>query len=208
MAEVIGNSHQVPPPAPLLDITNFPATWDNCDLRTMSILEAITRVLSETGTPEWKINMLSLKRYHRVKFKFRNTIHCFLDYMKIIADHKENENYPPHKLYIMRRIMLDITNWILERRAYSIDDSHWPLDEQHVRIYRGIYATYIDWVDSSYMTADSYFCTVLEQKRMVEDAFSFNVEDKADVTEVEMYIDGNLTPPPLENDCEVAHFTV
>ena len=215
MADISEDSCQVPPPAPLLDITNFPATWDNCNLQTMSILNAIDRVLRESGTPEWKINMLSLQRYHRVKFKFRNTIRCFLDYMKIIAGHKENENYPPHKLYNMRRIMRDITNWVLQRRAYFIDDSHWPLDEQHVAFYREVYAAYPDWVDNSFMTADSYFCTVLEQKRMVEDAFSFNVEenalpieDEAGPTAVQMYVDGNLVPPPLENDCEIAHFTV
>ena len=150
----------------LQDLTNFPDTWNSI-------------VLEESGTvPEWKVNMLSLRRYHRVKFKHRNTIHTFLDYVKIIADHKEDEQYPMYKLTIMRRIMTDITNWIIERRAYCIDDSHWPIDEHHVSTYRAIYATYIDWVDERYMIAGGYFATVFEQKRLVEDAFSDSKEEE------------------------------
>ena len=192
----------------LEDITNFPDSWNNCNLQNMSILEAIERVLSDSGVQAWKINMLSLRRYHRVKFRFRRTINCFIDYMKIIADHKENETYPHHKLYIMRRIMSDITNWMIERRTYCADDSKWPIDEEHIKHYRSVYSAFPNWIDRSFMLIDSYFSTVLEQKRLVHDAFSCDMPTGEDVTEVEMYVDGNLVPPPLTNDCNILYTTV
>lgn len=188
----------------LLDITDFPRDWDDIDLPRLSILDAIAHVLRDSHS-RWRVEMLSLRRYYRVRFRRRNTIHDFLDYMLIVADNKENQHYSPQNLVVMKKIMRDITEWIIERRSCCIDDSHWPIDEEHVTSYRKIYATFDFFMDERYMLADSYFCTILEQKRLVDDAFAVN---KANgildvVTEVEMYTDGNLVPPPLESDYEI-----
>ena len=58
------------------------------------------------------------------------------------------------------------------------------------------------------MLADSYFTTVFEQKRQVEDAFSVSEERPENASDLELYMDGHLVPPPLESDCEVTYATV
>jgi len=193
----------------LMDLTNFPDVWNSVDLQRMSILDAIAHVLVECHTPGWKVDMLSLNQYYRVKFRFRNTIHMFIDYMKIIADHKEQEQYSSRQLHIMRKIMRDITRWILERRTYCLDDSHWPINEVHIPQYRAIYASYPEWIDSSHMEADSYFVNLFEQKRLVEEAFESDRKDEgSEPSDVELYVNGHLNPPPLENDCNISYLTV
>lgn len=103
-------------PSPLGNLTNF--TDDIVDFdRTGTLLDATRMVLEEDNTAQWIVDMLTLDKYHRVRFKHRKTIQKFLWHYYFLTENKENQVYNEDQLAVLRHVLVDLTDWIDKRNV-------------------------------------------------------------------------------------------
>ena len=209
------------PPQPLQDLSNFeddiPQTVTNGN-----ILDATRHVLQQDNTPEWITRMLTLAKYYRVNFKKRQTVQKFIRHYYFLAENKENEVYTQQQLNILHKTIIDLTNWVDKRKSDCLDDSHWPVDDRYVLALRGIYQAFPQWKNEAFQRIEYWHERMMDIKEQLEqqsstvhgegltmrDIFQSHLQAagiERVVTETQMYVDGNLIPPPLNSDTGIEY---
>ena len=218
-------------PQPMLDLSNYvddiPAVVSNG-----TILDAVRMVLEEDNTPEWMTDMLSLNKYYRVKFKKRATVEKFINHMAFLTDNKENQAYTEQELDNLHNVVDDLTRWVDKRKVECLDDSYWPVSSHNLEELRSIYEAFPTWQNTVYRRVMEWYDRMLTIKQELEtettperglsmrDIFNSHVsylqeqnpgltvqQHVPQVSDTDMYVDGNLIPPPLQSDIDI-HYTV
>ena len=212
---------------PMQDLSNF-----HDDLQpgpvNGSLLDAVQMVLEEDNTSQWMVDMLSLRKYYRVKFKKRSTVEKFVNHMAFLADNKENQMYTPQQMDVLRQVVNDLTTWIDKKKSECLDDSHWPVSSKYLQELKDIYDAFPAWQNQTYHSVLNWHERMLAIKRELEfettperglsmrDIFHAHVHNLQtqphvqphDVSDVQMYADGNLVPPPLASDIDTDYAIV
>ena len=220
------------PPQPMLDLSNF-----NDDLPPVvtsgTLLDAVRMVLEEDNTPEWMMDMLSLNKYYRVKFKKRTTVEKFINHMAFLTDNKENQAYTDQELDNLHNVVDDLTKWVDKRKVECLDDSHWPVSSHNLEELRSIYEAFPTWQNTVYRRVMEWYDRMLTIKQELEretsperglsmrDIFNSHIQYYQEQnpglqvhryvpqpTDTEMYADGNLNPPPLQSDTDIEYTVV
>ena len=220
------------PPQPMLDLSNF-----NDDLPPVvtsgTLLDAVRMVLEEDNTPEWMMDMLSLNKYYRVKFKKRATVEKFINHMAFLTDNKENQAYTEQELDNLHNVVDDLTKWIDKRKVECLDDSHWPVSSHILGELRSIYEAFPTWQNTVYRRVMEWYDRMLTIKQELEretsperglsmrDIFNSHIRYYQEQnpglqvnryvpqpSDTEMYADGNLNPPPLQSDTDIEYTVV
>ena len=220
------------PPQPMLDLSNF-----NDDLPPVvtngTLLDAVRMVLEEDNTPEWMMDMLSLNKYYRVKFKKRATVEKFINHMAFLTDNKENQAYTDQELDNLHNVVDDLTKWIDKRKVECLDDSHWPVSSHNLEELRSIYEAFPTWQNTVYRRVMEWYDRMLTVKQELEretsperglsmrDIFNSHIRYYQEQnpglqvhryvpqpSDTEMYADGNLNPPPLQSDTDIEYTVV
>ena len=200
------------PTQPMQDLTNF---MDDLPpgLANGTLLNATRMVLEQDNTQEWIVDMLTLDKYYRVKYKKRSTVEKFIGHMAFLAEHKENQQYTDQQLENMEKTVKDLTKWIDQRKVECLDDSYWPVSSRYVFNLKCIYTAFPTWQDMSYHRVIQWHDRMLDIKEELEretspehglsmrDIFQAHLENMLP-NETEMYVSGSLIPPPLESDIE------
>lgn len=220
-------------PQPMLDLTNFnddiPAVVSNG-----TILDAVRMVLEEDNTPEWMTDMLSLTKYYRVKFKKRQTVEKFINHMAFLTDNKENQAYSKEQLDNLYKVVADLTKWIDKRKLECLDDSYWPVSTKYLEELRSIYDAFPTWQNAVYQRVMEWYDRMLAIKEELQrettperglsmrDIFNSHLQYYQEenpglivhqhvpqhVSDTDMYVDGNLIPPPLQSDIDTDYTVV
>ena len=220
-------------PQPMLNLTNFvddlPPVVTNGTL-----LDATRMVLEEDNTAEWIVDMLSLTRYYRVNFKRRATVQKFIWHYLFLADNKENQAYTEEQLDILHRIVRDLTKWIDRRKCEALDESYWPVDNKYLMTLEDIYEAFPQWKDATFRRVKEWHDRMIAIKQELErestperglsmrDIFNSHIHYLQEqnpnlivhrhvpqhVSDTDMYVDGNLIPPPLQNDIDTNYTLV
>ena len=227
------------PLRPMQDLTNF-----NDDLGpgpvNGTLLQATRMVLEDDNVAEWMVDMLTLNRYYRVKFKKRSTVEKFIGHMAFLSENKENENYTEQQMENMRKVVNDLAKWIDKGKTECLDDSHWPVSSKYVFNLKAIYTAFPTWQDQTYHSVVNWHDRMLDIKEELErettperglsmkDIFESDLRyyqgrnpylqvqqhvpqhdiRQHDVSDAEMYVDGNLFPPPLVSDIDTDYTVV
>ena len=219
-------------PQPMLNLTNYvddlPPVVTNGTL-----LDATRMVLEEDNSAEWIVDMLSLTRYYRVNFKRRATVQKFIWHYSFLADNKENQAYTKEQLDILHKVVYDLTKWIDRRKCEALDESHWPVDNKYLVTLEDIYEAFPHWKDATFHRVKEWRDRMIAIKDELErestperglsmrDIFNSHVRYLQEqnpglivhrhvpqcVSDTDMYVDGNLIPPPLQSDIG-AEYTV
>lgn len=217
-------------PQPMLDLTNF-----NDDIPPVvtngTLLDATRMVLEEDNTAEWIVDMLSLTRYYRVNFKHRKTVQKFIWHCLFLADNKENQAYTEEQLDILHKIVCDLTKWIDRRKCEALDESHWPVDHKYLVSLDDIYGK---WKNATFRRVKEWHDRMIAIKQELErestperglsmrDIFNSHIRCLQEqnpglivhrhvpqhVSDTDMYVDGNLIPPPLQTDMDTEYTVV
>ena len=220
------------PPQPMLDLSNF-----NDDLPPIvtsgTLLDAVRMVLEEDNTPEWMMDMLSLNKYYRVKFKKRATVEKFINHMAFLTDNKENQAYTDQELDNLHNVVDDLTKWVDKKKVECLDDSHWPVSSHNLEELRSIYEAFPTWQNTVYRRVMEWYDKMLTIKQELEretsperglsmrDIFNSHIQYYQEQnpglqvhryvpqpSDTEMYADGNLNPPPLQSDTDIEYTVV
>lgn len=215
------------PLRPMQDLSNF-----NDDLGpgpvNGTLLQATRMVLEGDNTPQWMVDMLTLDRYYRVKFKKRSTVEKFIGHMAFLSENKENENYTEQQMENLQKVVKDLAKWIDKGKTECLDDSHWPVSSKYVFNLKAIYTAFPIWQDQTYHSIVNWDDRMLDIKEELErettperglsmrDIFHAHVRhlhvqphvQPHGVSDVEMYTDGNLIPPPLTSDIDTDYAIV
>lgn len=184
------------------------------------------------------IDMLSLTKYYRVNFKKRTTVEKFISHLAFLAEQKENEVFTGEQLNTMHKIADDLTLWIDKRKCECIDDSHWPVSNKSIFNLKAIYTAFPAWQNQVYHRLIEWHDRLLDIKEELQrettperglslkDIFdahlnyyrqqwgeNFHVHEHVSpgpcpVSDVQMYTDGNLNPPRLQNDTDTDYTVV
>ena len=219
-------------PQPMQDLSNF-----NDDLPPVvtngTLLDAVRMVLEEDNTPEWMMDMLSLNKYYRVKFKKRATVEKFINHMAFLTDNKENQAYTDQELDNLHNVVDDLTKWVDKRKVECLDDSHWPVSSHNLEELRSIYEAFPTWQNTVYRRVMEWYDRMLTIKQELEretsperglsmrDIFDSHIQYYQEQnpglqvhryvpqpSDTEMYADGNLNPPPLQSDTDIEYTVV
>ena len=220
-------------PQPMQDLTNY--TDDLPPVVTNgTILDAVRMVLEEDNTPEWMTDMLSLTKYYRVKFKKRKTVEKFINHMAFLTDNKENQAYNEEQLDNLRNVVTDLTKWIDNRKVECLDDSYWPVSNRYLEELRSIYNAFPTWQNAVYHSVMEWYDRMLAIKQELQrettperglsmrDIFNSHLHYYKEqnpglivqqhvpqhVSDTDMYVDGNLIPPPLQSDIDTEYTVV
>lgn len=189
------------PTQPMQDLTNFSDDLQP-GLANGTLLDAIQMVLEEDNTPQWMVEMLTLNKYYRVKFKKRQTVEKFINHMAFLTDNKENQLFTSQQLDNLRNIVRDLTKWIDKGKSECLDDSHWPVSSHYLEELRSIYEAFPIWQNEVYTRVIDWYDRMLAIKEELQRETSPEQKVQHDVSDTVMYVDGNLTPPPLESDID------
>ena len=193
-----------------------------------SLLDAVQMVLDEDNTPQWMVEMSSLKKYYRVKFKKRSTVEKFVNHMSFLTDNKENQLYTPQQMENLQNIVNDLTTWIDQKKSECLDDSHWPVSSKYLDELRSIYDAFPAWQTVAYNRVMEWYDRMLaikeelnrettpERGLSMRDIFRAHVRNLQtrphvqphNVSNAQMYADGNLIPPPLASDIDTDYVIV
>ena len=220
------------PPQPMQDLTNY--TDDLPPVVTNgTLLDAVRMVLEQDDTPEWMMDMLSLNKYYRVKFKKRATVEKFINHMAFLTDNKENQAYTDQELDNLHNVVDDLTRWVDKRKVECLDDSHWPVSTHNLEELRSIYEAFPAWQNTVYRRVMEWYDRMLTIKKELEretsperglsmrDIFNSHIQYYQEQnpglqvhryvpqpSDTEMYADGNLNPPPLQSDTDIEYTVV
>lgn len=211
-------------PQPMQDLTNY---TDDIPphVSNGNILVATRYVLEQDNTADWIVDMLSLTRYYRVKFKRRATVQKFLRHYYFLVENKENEVYNDEQVDVLHKIVKDLTDWVDKRKCEALDDSHWPVDNEYIMALRGIYDAFPHWKGTIFRRVEEWHERMLairdeierettpERGLSLKDIFDAHVRHlyshSTDVTtNTVMYTDGNLNPPTLQSDIDIEYIVV
>ena len=225
------------PLQPMQDLTNF-----NNDLGpgpvNGTLLQATRMVLEGDNVPEWMVDMLTLDKYYRVKFKKRSTVEKFIGHMAFLSENKENQNYTEQQLENLHKVVDDLLNWIDKGKSECLDDSQWPVSSKYIFNLKAVYTAFPNWQNQTYHRVVEWHDRMLDIKEelkretsperglSMKDIFESHLRyyqgrnpylqvqqhvpqhDVYDVTDAEMYVDGNLIPPPLVSDIDTDYTVV
>ena len=216
-------------PQPMLDLTNYvddlPPVVTNGTL-----LDATRMVLEEDNTAEWIVDMLSLTKYYRVKFKHRKTVEKFIWHYSFLADNKENQAYTEEQLNILYKVVCDLTKWIDKRKCEALDESYWPVDNRYLVTLEDIYDAFPHWKNGAFNRVKEWRERMIAVKEELErettperglsmkDIFEAHARNlfgehydsivSPHVPDTVMYTDGNLNPPALQCDIDIEYTVV
>ena len=216
------------PPQPMLDLTNYTDDLPIIESNG-TLLDAVRMVLEEDDTPQWMTDMLSLNKYYRVKFKKRATVEKFINHMAFLSDNKENQVYSDNELENLQSVVNDLTIWIDKRKSECLDDSHWPVSSHNLEELKSIYDAFPAWQNTVYHRVMEWYDRMLTIKQELQretsrerglsmrDIFNSHVRYLQEqnpalrvqhVSDTEMFADGNLNPPTLQNDTDIEYIVV
>jgi len=218
-------------PSPMQDLTNF--TDDIHDVDTNgTLLDATRMVLEEDNTAQWIVDMLTLTRYYRVRFKHRKTVQKFIWHYLFLTENKENQVYTEEQLFVLHRAVKDLTNYIDQRKCDVVDENHWPVDKRYMDSLVNIYEAFPMWKDEQFHRVYSWYNHVLAVKEEIErecnnerglsmkDIFDSHLQyyrergmqirqhDVSHISNTVMYTDNNLIPPPLQSGTDIDYVVV
>lgn len=133
-------------------------------------------------------------------------------------ENKENGIETKH-FEILQKIMTDLTRWVDKRKSDCLDDSHWPVSNSYMWSLRGVYDAFPAWKDDQFWRVANWHDRMLDVKEQIElemhphgqglsaqDLLQQHINTMiSEPTEVEIHVDGNLIPPPLQSGTDIQY---
>ena len=193
------------PLQPMQDLTNFHDDLGPGPVNG-TLLQATRMVLEGDNVPEWMVDMLTLNKYYRVKYKKRSTVEKFIGHMAFLSENKENQNYTEQQLGNLHKVVDDLLNWIDKGKSDCLDDTHWPVSSQYIFNLKAVYTAFPNWQNKTYHRVVEWHDRMLDIQEELKQVQQH--VPQPDVTDAEMYVDGNLIPPPLVSDIDTDYTVV
>ena len=111
-----------------------------------------------------------------------------------------------------------------KRKCEALDESHWPVDHKYLVSLDNIYEAFPHWKDATFRRVKDWHDRMIAIKEELErettperglsmmDIFDAHVRhlygEQYRATDVEMFAEGNLNPPPLQSYTDIEYIVV